>query len=118
MYKALQILVERKFEVFMNLILFRNVISKFWVEEMNNEVAVRLVRAGMVLANVRVWKNFILARDSGLVPVGAGVYKPESGKPIPEFYKNIKSSEEVTKKDLKETVLTSSPLTRSYRVKF
>ena len=35
-YNALQILVESKFEVFMNLILFRNVISKFWDEEMNN----------------------------------------------------------------------------------
>ena len=47
-YKALQILVERKFEFFMNLILFRNVIAKFWTEEMNNEVVVMLVRAGMV----------------------------------------------------------------------
>ena len=33
------------------------------------------------------------------------VYKPESGKSIPEFYKNIQSSEQVTKKDLEETVL-------------
>ena len=48
-YKALQILGERKFEVFMNLILFRNVISKFWVEKMNNEFVVMLVRTGMVL---------------------------------------------------------------------
>ena len=48
-YKTLQILGERKFEVFMNLILFRNVISKFWVENMNNEFVVMLVRTGMVL---------------------------------------------------------------------
>ena len=42
-YKALQILgVERKFEVFI-------VISKSWVEKMNNEFVVMLVRTGMVL---------------------------------------------------------------------
>ena len=70
-YKALQVLVERKFEIFMNLILFRNVISKFWTEDMNNEVILLLVRAGMVLTNIRIWKDFITARDSGLVPVGA-----------------------------------------------
>ena len=53
-YKALQVLVERKFEIFMNLILFRNVISKFWTEDMNNEVILLLVRAGMVLTNIRI----------------------------------------------------------------
>ena len=62
----------------MNLILFRNVISKFWVEEMNNEVIVMLFKAGMVLADVRVWKDFTSARDKGLVPVGAAIHKPES----------------------------------------
>ena len=51
-YKALQILVERKFEIFMNLIRFRNVIAKFWTEEMNNEVVVMLVRAGRVCTNI------------------------------------------------------------------
>ena len=75
---------------------------------MNNEILVVLVRAGMVLVNIRIWKDFISARDSGLVPVGAVVYKPESSKSIPEFYKNIKSSEEVTKKDSEETVLKSN----------
>ena len=47
-YKALQVLVERKFEIFMNLILVRNIISKFWTEDMNTEVILMLVRAGMV----------------------------------------------------------------------
>jgi len=51
-YKALQVLVERKFEVFMNFILFRNVISKFWNEEMNGEIIRMLIRAGMVLVNI------------------------------------------------------------------
>ena len=75
----------------MNIILFRNIIAKFWVEEMNNEVVVMFVRAGMVLANIRIRKDYILARDSGLVPIGAVIYGTSSGKPIPEFYKNIKS---------------------------
>ena len=83
MYKALQILVERKYEVFMNLILFRNTIAKFWNKGMNNEVLVSIVRAGMVLVNKRIWTDCISARDSGLVPVGAVVDRPTSGKPIP-----------------------------------
>ena len=70
--------MERKFEVFMNFILFRNVISKLWNEEMSNEVIVMLIRAGMVLVNIRIWKDFILARDSGFVPIGRIVARPES----------------------------------------
>ena len=96
-YKALQVLVERKYEIFMNFILFRNVIAKFWNEEMNNEVIVMLIRAGMVLVNIRIWKDFILARDSGLVPIGRIVARPESGKLIPEFYRMGKSSGLISK---------------------
>ena len=61
--------------------------AKFWVAEMNNKVVVMLVRAGMVLADIKIWKDFILARDSGLVPIGAVIHGTNSGKPIPEFYK-------------------------------
>ena len=89
-YKALQVLVERKFEIFMNLNLFRNVIPKFWTEDMNNEVILMLVRAGMVLANIRIWKDFILARDSELVHVEAALCRSESSKPIPESSKSLK----------------------------
>ena len=32
-YKGFQILIERKFEIFMNIILFRNIISTVWTEE-------------------------------------------------------------------------------------
>ena len=70
----------------MNFILFRNVISKFWNEEMNGEVIRMLIRAGMILANIRIWKDFILARDSGLIPIGKVVAKSKSSKPIPEYY--------------------------------
>ena len=93
-YKVLQVLVERKFEIFMNLILFRNVISKFWTEDMNNEVILMLVRAGMVLANIRIWKDFILARDSGLIPVGAALCRSTSSKIVPESGKFLKTGSE------------------------
>ena len=96
-YKALQVLVERKFEVFMNFILFRNVISKFWNEEMNGEVIRMLIRAGMILANIRIWKDFILARDSGLIPIGKVVAKSKSSKPIPEYYGDNISSGSASK---------------------
>ena len=49
-YKGFQILIERKFEIFMNLILFRNIISKVWTEDFSEEVLIYLVRADMVLA--------------------------------------------------------------------
>ena len=90
-------MVERKFEVFMNFILFRNVISKFWNEEMNGEVIRMLIRAGMILANIRIWKDFILARDSGLIPIGTVVAKSKSSKPIPEYYGDNISSGPVLK---------------------
>ena len=39
-YKGFQILIERKFEIFMNLILFRNIISTVWTEEFSQEVSI------------------------------------------------------------------------------
>ena len=63
-YKGFQILIERKFENFMNLILFRNIILKVWTEDFSQEVLINLVRAGMVLANIRIWRDFIISRDS------------------------------------------------------
>ena len=59
-YKAFQILIERKFEIFMNLILFRNIISTVWTEAFSQEVLICLVRAGMVLTNIRIWRDFII----------------------------------------------------------
>ena len=63
-YKGFQILIERKFEIFMNLILFRNIISKFWTEDFSQEVLICLVRAGMVIVNIRIWRDFLIVRDS------------------------------------------------------
>ena len=69
-YKGLQILVERKFEIFMNLILFRNIISKVGTEELSQEVLICLVRAGMVLTNIRIWRDFIISRDTDVGKIG------------------------------------------------
>ena len=37
-----------------------------------------LIRAGMVLANIRTWKDFIISRDSGLVAKEAVKYKTKT----------------------------------------
>ena len=69
-YKGFQILIERKFEIFMHLILFRNIISKVWTEDFSQEVLICLVRAGMVIANIRIWRDFIISRDSDVEKIG------------------------------------------------
>ena len=51
----------------MNLVLFQNIIIKFWNDRMSQDTILLLVRAGMVLTNIRIWRDFIIARDSGLV---------------------------------------------------
>ena len=58
-----------------------------------------LVRAGMVCTNIRVWKDFILARDSGLVPVGNVTHRTKSSKPISEANEYSISAKKVMKKD-------------------
>ena len=50
----------------MNLTLFQNSIIKFWDDKMSQDILLLLVRAGMVLTNSRIWRDFIIARDSGL----------------------------------------------------
>ena len=57
------ILIERKFEIFMNLNIFRNIISKVWIEEFSHEVLICLVCAGMVLTNIRIQRDFFISRD-------------------------------------------------------
>ena len=57
-------MVDWKFEIFMNLILFRNIISTFWTEEFSQEILVCLIQAGMVLTKIRIWRDFIISRDS------------------------------------------------------
>ena len=57
-------LMERRFEVFMNIILFKQIIQDNIVGNIYEEMILCLIRAGMVLTNANVWKTFAIARDS------------------------------------------------------
>ena len=57
-------LMERRFEVFMNIILFKQIIQDNIVGYISEEMILGLIRAGMVLTNANVWKTFAIARDS------------------------------------------------------
>ena len=48
----------------MNVILFKQIIRNSIVEDFSEEMILCLIRAGMVLTIVKVWKTFALARDS------------------------------------------------------
>ena len=56
--------MERRFEVFMNIILFKQIIQDTIVGNISEEMILCLIRAGMVLTNANVWKTFAIARDS------------------------------------------------------
>jgi len=64
MYRGLFFLIERRFEVFMNVVLFQKIIQNIVREQISEEMILCLIRAGMVLTNVSVWKTFATARDS------------------------------------------------------
>ena len=83
-YKGLKILVDRKFEIVMNLILFRNVISKFWEDEVTQEMLIILIHAGMVLTDIRIWRDFIISRDSDMVT--KEIYKEDEVKKITAYH--------------------------------
>ena len=63
-YRGLFFLIERRFEVFMNVVLFQKIIQNIVKEQISEEMILCLIRAGMVLTNVSVWKTFATARDS------------------------------------------------------
>ena len=48
----------------MNVILFKQIIQDAIVGEISEEMILCLIRAGMVLKKVNVWKTFAVARDS------------------------------------------------------
>ena len=59
----------------MSLVLFRDVISKFWKEEITQEALMFLIGMEMVSTNIRIWRDFIISRDSGLVAKDAIDYQ-------------------------------------------
>ena len=48
----------------MNVILFKQIIQDFYVENLSEEVIICLIRAGMVLTILEIWKVFVQKRDS------------------------------------------------------
>ena len=62
-YRGLLFLLERRFETFLNVILFKQILKEFWVENISENITVCLIRAGMVLAITGIWKAFIQKRD-------------------------------------------------------
>jgi len=63
-YRGLFFLIERRFEVFMNVVLFQQIIHNNIEGVISEEMILCLIRAGMVLTNVSFWKTFAIARDS------------------------------------------------------
>ena len=63
-YRGLLFLIKRRFEVFMNVILFKQIIQNAVVGEISEEMILCLIRAGMVLTNVYVCKTFAISRNS------------------------------------------------------
>ena len=63
-YRGLFFLIERRFEVFMNVVLFQQIIHDNIEGIISEEMILCLIRAGMVLTNVSLWKTFAIARDS------------------------------------------------------
>ena len=63
-YRGLLFLIERRFEVFMIVILLKQIIQNAVVGEISEEMILCIIRAGMVLTNVQVWKTFAVSRDS------------------------------------------------------
>ena len=63
-YRGVFFLIEKRFEVFMNVVLFQKIIQNIVKEQISEEMILCLIRAGMVLTNVSIWKTLATARDS------------------------------------------------------
>ena len=62
-YRSLLFLLERRFEIFLNLTLFREIIQIIGEFNPSEAIIVCLIRAGMVLTVTDIWKTFIEERD-------------------------------------------------------
>jgi len=62
-YRSLLFLLERRFEIFLNLTLFREIIQIIGEFNPSEAIVVCLIRAGMVLTVTDIWKTFIEERD-------------------------------------------------------
>ena len=62
-YRGLLFLLERRFETFFNMILFKQIIQNIWMENFSENIMVCLNKAGMMFAFTGIWKAFIQNRD-------------------------------------------------------
>ena len=62
-YRGLLFLLERRFETFLNVTLFREVLQVIGMYNPSEAMVVCLIRAGMVFAITDIWKSFIEERD-------------------------------------------------------
>ena len=62
-YRSLLFLLERRFEIFLNITLFREIIQIIGTFNPSEAIVVCLIRAGMVLTVTDIWKTFIVERD-------------------------------------------------------
>ena len=71
-YRGIQFLLERKFEVFINITIFQKVIfptvkemiMEEYLSDISNDMIVCLIRAGTVVIRCEIWKYFLCVRDS------------------------------------------------------
>ena len=62
-YRGLLFLAERRFETFMNVTLFMQIIQDCWTGYLSEEIITCLIRAGMVFTITEIWKVFVQKRD-------------------------------------------------------
>ena len=62
-YRGTLFLLERRFQTFMNVTLFKLIIQECNVENLSNEMILCLIRSGMVLTLTKIWKVFVQKRD-------------------------------------------------------
>ena len=63
MYRGLLFLLERRFETFMNVTLFMQIIQDFWTGYLSEDIVTCLIRAGIVFMITEIWKVFVQKRD-------------------------------------------------------
>ena len=71
-YRGIQFLLERKFEVFVNITICQKVIfptlkemvMEEYLSDISNDMIVCLLRAGTVIIRCEIWKHFLFIRDS------------------------------------------------------
>ena len=70
-YRGIQFLLERKFEIFINITLFQKVVFPVikemvmdeYLSDISNDTIVCLIRAGTVILRCEIWKHFLAIRD-------------------------------------------------------